>query len=101
MDKNLSLFNQINSLSYWLLKESHFKSSISLDASDDSFFISIKEGSESIYKHHIEDFSKKDSRFLQYELSSIVSHLLEIKRHVSATLSQGLNPSGIDLKSLT
>jgi hypothetical protein len=82
MDKNLSLFTQINSLSYWLLNETHFKSSVSLDASDDSFFISIKNGTESIYKHHIEDFSKKDKRFLRFELSSIVMHLLEIKKTV-------------------
>jgi hypothetical protein len=80
MDKNLSLFNQINSLSYWLLKESHFKSSVTLDASDDSFFISIKEGNESIYKHHIEDFSKKDAKYLRFELNAIVNHLLEIKK---------------------
>ncbi len=80
MDKNLSLFNQINSLPYWLLKESHFKSSVNLDANDDSFFISIKEGNEAIYKHHIEDFSKKDGKYLSFELNAIVQHLLEIKR---------------------
>ncbi|TCK69310.1 hypothetical protein DFQ05_0831 [Winogradskyella wandonensis] len=84
MDKNLALFTQINSLSYWLLQESNFKSSVSLDATDDSFFISIKDGLESIYKHHIEDFSKKDQRFLRIELSSIVSHLLQIKRSVKS-----------------
>jgi len=82
MDKNLALFTQINSLSYWLLKESQFKSSVALDANDDSFFISIKDGLQSIYKHHIEDFSKKDTGFLKIELSSIVSHLLEIKRNI-------------------
>lgn len=82
MEKNLALFTQINSLSYWLLKESNFKSSVALDANDDSFFISIKDGLESIYKHHIEDFSKKETHFLRIELSSIVSHLLEIKRNI-------------------
>ncbi len=82
MDKNLALFTQINSLSYWLLTESNFKSSVALDANDDSFFISIKDGLESIYKHHIEDFIKKDTRFLRIELSSIVSHLLQIKRTI-------------------
>ena len=88
MDKNLSLFTQINSLSYWLLKESHFKSSVTLDASDDSFFISIKDGHNSIYKHHIEDLSKKDSRFLNFELSSIVMHLLEIKKTFQEQVKQ-------------
>ncbi|WP_179345009.1 hypothetical protein [Winogradskyella ursingii] len=80
MDENLALFNQINSLSYWLLKESHYKSSVTLDATDDSYFISIKNNVESIYKHHIENFSKKDARLLNFELSSIVQHLLNIKR---------------------
>ncbi len=83
MDKNLALFNQINSLSYWLLKESNYKSSVSLDAADDSYFISIKDGIESIYKHHIEDFSKKDGKLLNFELSSIVHHLLNIKRSIT------------------
>lgn len=80
MDENLALFNQINSLSYWLLKESHFKSSVNLDATDDSYFISIKNGMESIYKHHIENFSQKDPRLLSFELSSVVQHLLNIKQ---------------------
>lgn len=37
MDKNLTLFSQINSLSYWLLVKSNFKSSVVLDANDNSF----------------------------------------------------------------
>lgn len=82
MDKNLSLFNQINSLAYWLLKESDFKSTVTLDANDDSFFISIKNGFESVYKHHIENFSKKDERLLHFELSAIAAHLLQIKRSI-------------------
>ena len=32
METNLSLFNQINSLSYWFLLESNYKSSVILDA---------------------------------------------------------------------
>ncbi|WP_422104491.1 hypothetical protein [Winogradskyella sp.] len=84
MDKNLALFNQINSLSYWLLKESHYKSTVTLDATDDSFFISVKNGIESIYKHHIEDFSKKDEKYLNFELSSIAHHLLHIKRSITS-----------------
>ncbi|WP_299336630.1 hypothetical protein [uncultured Psychroserpens sp.] len=82
MDDNLALFNQINSLSYWLLRESDYKGSITFDANDDSYFITIKKGIESIYKHHIEDFSRKDPRLLKFELSSIVNHLLQIKRSV-------------------
>ncbi|WP_156115511.1 hypothetical protein [Psychroserpens sp. Hel_I_66] len=82
MDDNLALFNQINSLSYWLLKETDYKGFITFDANDDSYFISIKKGVESIYKHHIEDFSRKDSRLLKFELTSIVNHLLQIKKCV-------------------
>lgn len=82
MDENLALFNQINSLSYWLLKESNYKSSVTLDATDDSYFISIKDGLESIYKHHIENFSKKDDRLLNFELASIANHLLHLKRTI-------------------
>ncbi len=88
MDDNLALFNQINSLSYWLLKESNYKSSVTFDANDDSYFISIKRGVESIYKHHIEDFSRKDSRLLKFELSSIANHLLQIKSIVHEELLQ-------------
>ncbi|MGB3608164.1 MAG: hypothetical protein WA775_12990 [Psychroserpens sp.] len=82
MDENLALFNQINSLSYWLSKESNYKSSIAFDANDDSYFISIKNGTESFYKHHVENFSRKDSRLLKFELTSIASHLLQIKKSV-------------------
>jgi len=88
MDENLALFNQINSLSYWLLKESNFKSSITFDASDDSYFISIQKGIDSIYKHHVENFSRKDSGLLKFELSSIVNHLLQIKMSVHEDLKK-------------
>ena len=83
MEQNLALFNQINSLAYWLLKESNFKCTVTLDAVDDSYFISIKNGLEAIYKHHIENFSKKDSRLLNFELQAIVTHLLQIKRSIA------------------
>ncbi len=79
MDQNLALFNQINSLIYWLFQHSDFKGTITFDANDDSYFISIKKGLEPIYKHHIEDFHRKDSRFLKFELASIANHLLQIK----------------------
>lgn len=42
MDDNLALFNQINSLTYWLFQHSDFKGTITFDANDDSYFISIK-----------------------------------------------------------
>ena len=86
MDKNLALFNQINSLAYWLLKESEYKTTVTLDATDDSFFISVKNGFDAVYKHHIENFSMKDSRYLHFELSGIAAQLLQIKRsaHESA-----------------
>ena len=79
MDANLSLFNQINSLSYWFLIESNYKSSIVFDAEKDSFFIKIKKGKHNLYAYHIAHFSKKNKQFLQFELKAVVNSLLHIK----------------------
>ncbi len=82
MDSNLSLFNQINSLSYWFLVESNYKSSITLDAEKDTYFVNIKKGGKHLYTHHISHFSKKNKRFLQFELIAIVNSLLLIKENI-------------------
>jgi hypothetical protein len=82
MDTNLSLFNQINSLSYWFLLESNYKSSVILDAEKDTYFINIKKGKAHLYAHRISHFSKKNKRFLQFELVSIVNSLLHIKETI-------------------
>jgi len=79
MDANLSLFNQINSLLYWFLLESNYKSSIALDAEKDTFFIKIKKGNNNLYTYHIAHFSKKNKRFLHFELAAVVNCLLHIK----------------------
>ncbi|TJY33373.1 hypothetical protein [Pontimicrobium aquaticum] len=79
MDANLSLFNQINSLSYWFLIESNYKSSVVFDAEKDTFFIKIKKGKHNLYSYHIAHFSKKNKQFLHFELKAIVSSLLHIK----------------------
>ncbi|MCZ2846073.1 MAG: hypothetical protein O2U61_06235 [Candidatus Bathyarchaeota archaeon] len=79
MDANLSLFNQINSLSYWFLIESNYKSSLALDAEKDTFFIKIKKGKHNLYSYHIAHFSKKNKRFLHFELAAVVNSLLHIK----------------------
>jgi len=79
MDTNLSLFNQINSLSYWFLLESNYKSSIVLDAEKDTYFINIKKGNRPLYSHRINHFSKKNRNFLKFELVAIVNSLLHIK----------------------
>ena len=82
MDSNLSLFNQINSLSYWFLIESNYKSSIMFDAEKDTYYINIKKGGQRLYTHHISHFSSKNKRFLQFELTAIVNSLLHIKETV-------------------
>ena len=79
MDPNLSLFNQINSLSYWFLIESKYKNSVIFDAENDMFFIKIKKGKHNLYSHHIGHFSKKNKKFLHFELKGIVNSLLHIK----------------------
>lgn len=89
MDTNLSLFNQINSLSYWFLVESNYKSSIVLDAQKDTYFVTIKKGSEHLYAHQVTHFSKKNKRFLQFELKAIVNSLLLIKDNVVSRRRQG------------
>jgi len=82
MDTNLSLFNQINSLSYWFLLESNYKSSVILDADKDTYFVNIKKGKHPLYSHCISHFSKKNKRFVQFELVAIVNSLLHIKETV-------------------
>lgn len=82
MEKNLAVFNQINSLAYWFLNETDIRCTVTLDATDDSYFISMNHNGDAIYKHHIEDFSKKDKRLLSFELSAIAAHLLQIKRSI-------------------
>ncbi|WP_104733795.1 hypothetical protein [Hanstruepera ponticola] len=82
MEANLSLFNQINSLSYWFLLESNYKSSIVLDAEKDTYFVTIKKGSKPLYTHCINHFSKKNKNFLKFELVAVVNSLLHIKETV-------------------
>ncbi|SDB37780.1 hypothetical protein SAMN03097699_0994 [Flavobacteriaceae bacterium MAR_2010_188] len=84
METNLSLFNQINSLSYWFLIETNYKSSIVFDSDKDSYFIQIKKSGQILYTHHISHFSKKNKRFLQFELRSVVESLLHIKQTIDA-----------------
>lgn len=82
MDTNLSLFNQINSLAYWFLLETNYKSSVMFDAEKDSYFITIKKGGERLYTFKIKDFSSKNKRFLEFELMAIVNSLLHIKETI-------------------
>lgn len=84
MDTNLSLFNQINSLCYWFIAESNYKSTIALDAEKDTYFINVKKGKQPLYSHYISHFSKKNKRFLQFELLSIVNSLLHIKDTITS-----------------
>ena len=90
MDANLSLFNQINSLSYWFLVKSNYKSSIVLDAEKDTYFVNIKKGGQHLYAHQISHFSKKNKRFLQFELMAIVNSLLHIKDNVVSRRKQSV-----------
>jgi len=88
MDTNLSLFNQINSLSYWLLLESNYRCSIILNADEDSYFITLKKGSEILYTREIINFSKKNKSYLKFELAGIVNNLLYIKENVTSNRAQ-------------
>lgn len=83
METNLSLFNQINSLSYWFLLESNYKSSVILDAEKDTYYVTIKKGKKPLYTHCISHFSKKNKNFLKFELIAVVNSLLHIKDTVN------------------
>ena len=87
MDSNFSLFNQINSLCYWLLTSSEYRSSVILDAENDSYSVSIKKAGIELYSNCIKGFSKKNPRFLEYELDSIVAGLLHLKQNVDQGVS--------------
>lgn len=81
MDTNLALFNQINSLCYWLLNFSNFRTSVNLDADNDTFSVIIKKTGITLYENSILGFSKRNPRFLEYELDAIVAGLLHIKQN--------------------
>lgn len=82
METNLSLFNQINSLSYWFLVESNYKCSVVLNAEKDTYYVTIKKGKRILYTHLISHFSKKNKNFLKFELIAVVNSLLHIKDNV-------------------
>lgn len=91
MDTNLSLFNQISSLSYWFLLESSYKSSVILDAEKDTFFVNVKKGNQALYATCITHFSKKNKNFLKFEMIAIVNSLLHIKDNVQQRRHQQLS----------
>lgn len=84
METHFSLFNQINSLCYWLLANSDYRASMILDSEQDTYSVSIKRGEAELYSTSINNFSKRNTKFLTYELDAIVSGLLDIKRSVAA-----------------
>ncbi len=82
MDTNFSLFNQINSICYWLLVSSDYRSSVILDAESDSYSVSLKKSGVELYANCITDFSQKDPNFLETELTGIASGLLRLKKKI-------------------
>lgn len=82
MDSNFSLFNQINSLCYWLLASSDYRTSVNLDAEKDTYSVSIKHYGVELYANCIEGFSKRNPRFLEHELDAMVAGLLHLKQNV-------------------
>jgi hypothetical protein len=82
MDTNFSLFNQINSLCYWLLVSSDYRTSAHLDAEKDTYSVCIKHAGVELYSNCIEGFSKRNPRFLEYELDAMVAGLLHLKQNV-------------------
>ena len=83
MDSNFSLFNQINSLCYWLLSSSNYRTSVNLDAEKDTYSVCIKHEGIELYTNCIEGSSKRNPRFLEHELDAMVSGLLHLKENVT------------------
>lgn len=83
MDTNFALFNQINSLCYWLLVSSNYRTSVCLDAEKDTYTVCIKHGGVELYANSIEGFSKRNPRFLEHELDAMVAGLLHLKQNVT------------------
>lgn len=82
MEPNLSLFNQINSLSYWFLFQSDYKCSVFFDTDRDSFFVTIKQNGQAIYSHKISRFSQQNARILHFELVAIANSLVHLKESI-------------------
>ena len=83
METNFSLFNQINSLSYWLLATSDYRTSVHLDAEKDTYSVRITHLGVELYANSIEGFSKRNPRFLEHELDAMVAGLLHLKQNVN------------------
>lgn len=82
MDTNFSLFNQINSLCYWLLTSSDYRTTVVLDAESDSYSVRVTKAGIELYNNCIKGFSKRNPKFLEYELDAIVAGLLHLKQNV-------------------
>ncbi len=83
MESNFALFNQINSLSYWLLVSSDYRTSVCLDAEKDTYSVCVKHFGVELYSNSIEGFSKRNPRFLEHELDAMVAGLLHLKQNVT------------------
>ncbi|MDP5081229.1 MAG: hypothetical protein NWP87_01145 [Winogradskyella sp.] len=86
MESKFSLFNQINSLCYWLLVSSEYRTSVNLDAENDTYSVCIKHRGVELYANCIEGFSKRNPRFLEHELDAMVAGLLHLKQNVTQAL---------------
>jgi hypothetical protein len=83
MDAKFSLFNQINSLCYWLLVSSEYRTSVNFNAEDDTYSVCITHGGVELYSNVIKGFSKRDENFLEHELDGMVAGLLHLKENVT------------------
>jgi hypothetical protein len=83
MNSTFSLFNQINSLSFWLLTSSHYRASVALDAEKDTYSVSVIYAGKELYAKSIEGFSKRNTLFLEIELDTMVAGLLHLKQNIT------------------
>lgn len=79
MNADLQKLNQINSLCYWLNKNTTYRCNMLLDSDEDVYRITVKKGNQGIYTYSIESFEKKNSNIVEFELSAIINNLLYYK----------------------
>lgn len=77
----MSLFTQINSLCYWLNKNTKFISIIVFNGVEDSYYIAVKNNNEEIlFEKKVESFSVKGQDRMEFEMGQIIQSLMMFKQ---------------------
>lgn len=96
----MSLFTQINSLCYWLNKNTKFISIIIFNGVEDSYTIVIKNNNEEVlFEKKIESFSVKGQERMNFEMGQIIQSLMMFKQKFENDKVAEKENKGIQKKS--